>query len=55
MRNQQILRLLERGYGLLPGHARKIVQKISERMAAFDIVKKSLKGHSCTHKYGRPA
>lgn len=38
MRNQQFLRLLECSYGLLTGDAGKIIQKVCERMAAFDIV-----------------
>jgi hypothetical protein len=44
--------LLERSYGLFTGYAGKIIQKVSEWMPAFDIVKKSLKGHACTDKYG---
>ena len=52
MRNQQLLCLLERSYGLFAGHTGKIVQEVSERMAALDIVEKGLKRHSRTDEYG---
>src|ERR1700754_4327172 len=53
--NQMSLGLLQRCDREFSGHARKIIQELFERMAAFDVVDQRLHGNARANEYGRAA
>ena len=55
IRYQQLLGLFEHSHGLLVGHRRKIVQKLSKRMATFQVIHQVLDGNSSSHENRVPA
>lgn len=53
MREQRLLRLLESGYSLLPGYARKVLQELVEGIPRFEIVEEVLEGDTGSDENGR--
>jgi hypothetical protein len=55
IREQRLLRLLESGHRLLPGHGREVSQKLIEGVASFEVIEKRLEGNPCPHENGGAA
>ena len=52
---QSFLRRFEQGYGSLPGHRRKVLQKFFQGRGSFKVIKKVLDWHSGTREAQRSA
>src|SRR3954451_2406552 len=52
MSDQHPLRELQDGHGLLPSHAREVIQEGVEGLSTFEIVQQSLHRHTRSHEDG---
>ncbi len=55
MRNQQFLRLLERGNRLLSTDGGKVVEELCQRVPAFQIIDQGLQGYPSSDENGSSA